>query len=406
MDDAYILKLSPTGAFIWAKNITGVGSYSSGNGIKIDSNKNIYLTGRYEGTVDFDFSLNTLNLTSNIGNPDVFIYKISQKPNCATINSPINGSNNISTNPILTWSAPNGNFTGYFLSVGTSPSATNIFNKLDIGNVTNYQLLNLPPNTQIYCKIIPYNLTEEAIGCTEINFKTEQIFLKLSPKVYLNSMDTTTGLLNDYLRGLNNFPLTDPYSTSPLNTRFIHVNNSSISTVSSTILNQVGSNAIVDWIFLELRSKNNPATRLYTRVGLLQKDGDIVDMDGISPISFAGASADNYYIAVRHRNHLGFRTLNTVALSNTPVSLNFTNNSIALNGATPTTLVATNTYAMVSGDSNYDGSIDAFDTILWEQQNGLFDDYINNSDYNLDGSVDAFDTILWELNNGKFEELD
>ena len=61
---------------------------------------------------------------------------------------------------------------------------------------------------------------------------------------------------------------------------------------------------------------------------------------------------------------------------------------------------------MNGGDANSDGSIDAFDTISWEVQNGLFDDYNNNADYNLDGSVDAFDTIIWELNNGKYQELD
>jgi hypothetical protein len=60
---------------------------------------------------------------------------------------------------------------------------------------------------------------------------------------------------------------------------------------------------------------------------------------------------------------------------------------------------------MVASDANSDGSIDAFDTIDWEMENGLFDDYENNADYNMDGSVDAFDTILWELNNGKFEEF-
>lgn len=63
------------------------------------------------------------------------------------------------------------------------------------------------------------------------------------------------------------------------------------------------------------------------------------------------------------------------------------------------------TNAMVGGDADADGSVDAFDTIIWEQQNGLFDDYGLTSDYDLDGSSDALDSIIWELNNGKFEEL-
>lgn len=225
--------------------------------------------------------------------------------------------------------------------------------------------------------------------------------ISLAAKAILEgAFDNTTGKMSNYYGSSNLLPTAQPYSN------FTHLGSGGETTASTILTANAGDNSIVDWIFLELRDKNNASNRLYTRVGLLQKDGDIVDMDGVSPITFSSATADNYYIAVRHRNHLGFRTANTVALSNVPMVLNFTNNTIALNGSTPTTLVATNTYAMVSGDANKDGSIDAFDTIDWEAQNGLFDNYLLNADYNLDGSVDAFDSILWELNNGKFEELD
>jgi hypothetical protein len=128
-------------------------------------------------------------------------------------------------------------------------------------------------------------------------------------------------------------------------------------------------------------------------------------MDGVSPVKFVGATPGNYYVTIRHRNSLGFRTNSTIALSGTATNLDFTSSS-ALYGATPLYQVSSNLFVMNAGDSNADGSIDAFDTILWEQQNGLFDDYSKNADYNLDGSVDAFDTIIWELNNGKFQELD
>jgi hypothetical protein len=229
----------------------------------------------------------------------------------------------------------------------------------------------------------------------------------LNGKVFLNSVNSTTGLMDDYLKTLQSFPKIDPYSYHPLDTVFKHVNNPIIAQVPTSTLSVTGNNSIVDWVFLELRNGTSGSTSVaYTKSALLQKDGDIVGMNGTSPVIFDNTTPGNYYVTVRHRNHLGFRTANPIALSLTPTTLNFTNNSVSLYGATPLTALSPSLFAMNGGDANSDGSIDAFDTIKWELQNGLFDEYTNNADYNLDGSVDAFDTILWELNNGKFQELD
>ncbi len=69
-----------------------------------------------------------------------------------------------------------------------------------------------------------------------------------------------------------------------------------------------GRDAIVDWVFVELRSKNNTSTVLATRSGLLQRDGDVTDLDGVSGLRFPGIAMDDYYVAIRHRNHLGAMT--------------------------------------------------------------------------------------------------
>lgn len=234
---------------------------------------------------------------------------------------------------------------------------------------------------------------------------TQEAALRVNAKVFLNSVDPGTGLMDDYLSSLPNFPLSDPYATV-FNSGFTHVNN--ISPAASTtplVLNTSGNNAIVDWVFMELRDGIPSATTVtQTRAALVQKDGDLVDVDGTSPVSFFGLPQDRY-ITVRHHHNLGFRTENKVSLSSTAVNLNFTNNSVPLFGSFPVEQIGTGVYAMNSGDANYDGSVDAFDTIIWEVENGLFDDYNLNSDYNMDGSVDAFDSIIWELNNGKYQEF-
>lgn len=51
--DAFIQKLDANGQFIWAKNIGSVGD-DYGNSIKIDSSGNVYTTGNFKNTVDFD----------------------------------------------------------------------------------------------------------------------------------------------------------------------------------------------------------------------------------------------------------------------------------------------------------------------------------------------------------------
>jgi hypothetical protein len=231
--------------------------------------------------------------------------------------------------------------------------------------------------------------------------------LSVNLKVLLNNANSSTGLMPTDVLNLPNFPISDPYAIAPLNASFVHVNNPTVSTTNAIALSQTGNNAIADWVFIELRSgTSGSTTALYTKAALLQADGDVVDMDGVSPLAFPNAPIGSYYVAVRHRNHLSFRTQNTIALSAIPVTLNFVNNSVSVFGSSPLSALSPTVNVMVSGDANSDGSIDAFDTITWELQNGLFDDYTKNADYNLDGSVDAFDTILWELNNGKFQELD
>ena len=69
-----------------------------------------------------------------------------------------------------------------------------------------------------------------------------------------------------------------------------------------------GEDAVVDWVFVELRSKADSTTVLATRSGLLQRDGDVAEMDGIWGLRFPGVSIDDYYVVVRHRNHLGVMT--------------------------------------------------------------------------------------------------
>jgi len=74
MDDIFISKLDPDGNFVWAKQIEGSGAIF-GVSLDIDAFGNIYTTGNYFGTADFDPGLGVVNLTST-GSYDLFISKL------------------------------------------------------------------------------------------------------------------------------------------------------------------------------------------------------------------------------------------------------------------------------------------------------------------------------------------
>ena len=74
--DVFISKLNSFGNFIWAKQMGGVDD-EYGTALDKDASGNIYTTGYFENTVDFDTDTSVFNLTSN-GSSDAFIHKLSQ----------------------------------------------------------------------------------------------------------------------------------------------------------------------------------------------------------------------------------------------------------------------------------------------------------------------------------------
>jgi len=60
-------------------------------------------------------------------------------------------------------------------------------------------------------------------------------------------------------------------------------------------------------VFLQLRNLDPVPGNdiLQTRSALIQRDGDIVDIDGVSPVTFNNQADGSYALTVRHRNHLG-----------------------------------------------------------------------------------------------------
>ena len=72
--DIFVSKLDSTGDFVWAKAMGGWSVYEHTYGIAVDSTGNVYTTGYFQNTVDFDPGAGIFNLTWR-GNDDIFVSK-------------------------------------------------------------------------------------------------------------------------------------------------------------------------------------------------------------------------------------------------------------------------------------------------------------------------------------------
>ncbi len=77
--DIFISKLDSSGNFVWAKQLKGTFEISR-YGIDVDTSGNVYATGNFMGTADFDPGVGTNNLTSH-GEEDIFILKLDSTGN-------------------------------------------------------------------------------------------------------------------------------------------------------------------------------------------------------------------------------------------------------------------------------------------------------------------------------------
>ena len=126
--------------------------------------------------------------------------------------------------------------------------------------------------------------------------------LQVDAKTYLQGT-FSSGLMKDDLRVNGLIPTKEPFTAMS----YTHVGGGGES-IAPSVLAVTGNDAIVDWVLLEIRDETTPSMVLASRSVLVQRDGDIVDLDGVSPVSFECLGAANYHIAVRHRNHLGVMT--------------------------------------------------------------------------------------------------
>lgn len=189
------------------------------------------------------------------------------------------------------------------------------------------------------------NVQEVAIGSIQVSegfINPLNLSISVNPKVFLQGpymSPISGGLMNDDLR--TTLSTTSPYPDGL-------VCNGSVFTVT-------GSEAIVDWVLIELRDSVDRTIIIESRSALLQRDGDVVDVDGSSGVSFT-SSAGNYYVLVNHRNHLGILSANPIAVSGT-TAVDLSDDPSAVFGGTNAVVDMSGIYAAFSGDFDGNGQI-------------------------------------------------
>lgn len=262
----------------------------------------------------------------------------------------------------------------------------------------------------------PYSISRSGItsldngGIFAVGQRPVLTELRAAPKVFLQGAYVTGPLMNDGLRAAGVIPLTEPYSAMA---GYSQLGSGGAETIPSSILAGSSSGTdIVDWVFAQLH-RSSDGTVIATRSVLLQRNGDVVDVDGtnakINYINFAGEPAGDYYITIRHRNHLGARTAGLLSLQrNSTTGFDFTtaqsqayqvgsittNNAMAQNGSV---------FLLWAGNINNDQYVRAtsqafpsiasdaaflLSSILGGNPNGTVTGY-SNGDVNMDGRARA-----------------
>ncbi|HRF82492.1 MAG TPA: lysyl oxidase family protein [Flavobacteriales bacterium] len=172
----------------------------------------------------------------------------------------------------------------------------------------------------------------------------------LDLKAFLDGpFDSNAGMMHDSLRVKGLLPLNEPYAALG----FPQVGPGG-EQISAAMLNTTGSNAVVDWVRVELRSASTPSVILAAQSAVLTRNGQVISTTG-APLRFS-VNNGNYHVAIRHRNHLGVMTAQPVALSAVSTTIDMRSTATQLWG-TASSKVAGSTRMLWSGEAVRDGVI-------------------------------------------------
>ncbi len=203
-----------------------------------------------------------------------------------------------------------------------------------------------------------------------------------------------SGNMNNNLQASGLLPSAQPYNYPPFN-------------YNGNETNQSSRNDITDWVLLEVRENQNPQNVVQRQAVLLTQSGQLLSADGNTNILFPSLSTGNYYLAIRHKSHLGVISSVTIPLGpTTPVSYDYTSAvSQALGNEQLDNLPNSNQVGLFAGDFDNNGLINNVDFNQWKVNSAAVNVYLP-IDVDGNGIINNIDFNKWAANPSKVGNSD
>lgn len=204
--------------------------------------------------------------------------------------------------------------------------------------------------------------------------------VQLKAKVMLQAAFDGINAMQTHLLNSSLLPLQQPYNTAPWN----YNGNEALLNA-----NNFPSN-VVDWVLVELRAPDNIDNVVAQQAAFLLSNGTVANLSGSEGIYF-DISAGNYYVIIRHRNHLDVVSNEAISLPNT-LSIDFTqaDNVMGSNSQLIDALGDGSLFTLINTDLNGDGVISVYDFNYYLEELSTINTYVS-SDCTFDGHVTVSD---------------
>ncbi|MCC6401798.1 MAG: hypothetical protein IT227_13620 [Flavobacteriales bacterium] len=162
-----------------------------------------------------------------------------------------------------------------------------------------------PPGSQLGVLIYAFTWSNMQMAIDQVVVRKKPWKAQFAGSMMLaGPYDPLTQTMSDALRQQGLIPLTEPYSALG----WPQASGGGGETTTTAVLNaQYTGGRVVDWVRLELRKFNDPTVLMATRQALLLQNGSVITAAG-SPSVLFDIAPGNYYVVVRHRNHLAAMT--------------------------------------------------------------------------------------------------
>lgn len=353
-EDIFVWKLSSTGLFVWAQRFGGSGS-ERGRAITVGPDGGPVFTGRITSSTDFDPGPEEFLLAGSF-TEDAFLCKLTGSGDFAWafmvktfLNEGLGLASDAEGNIYST--GQYGTFSNNPLDLDPGPGENLIFNNgggdvwlasytpggvhrwgFGIGSTQN----DLPTGVAVgigqrvvicgsFRQTIDMDPGPGAFQMTSGSGSNSGGFVALygdrEPSgVHLRIYAFLEGAyqggtfpMKDQLRAQGLVPLEEPYTA-------MGFPSDPVPPTNPLVLSWTLSNAVVDWVLVELRDATDPSVVLARRPGLLKVSGAVTGADGVSASAFA-LPAGQYHVALRHRNHLGVMTATPITLGSSPIPI-------------------------------------------------------------------------------------